>query len=131
MAVFAGREQEMLWPGSFKSLGTLPELENSLVGIAIHRDGPKAGICLAATHGKRTSQEINISPMEVLDFDATHRGAQRKAVGGTDKSASHATRLAGTENFKTKYLPEFPTVTILESHPGRVMRLEQLEAMDW
>ncbi len=53
----------------------------------------------------------------------------RKAVGGTDKSASHATRLAGTENFKTKYLPEFPTVTILETHPGRVMTPEQLEAM--
>jgi hypothetical protein len=44
----------------------------------------------------------------------------RNAVGRTDKSASHATRLAGTENFKTKYLPEFPTVTILETHPGRV-----------
>jgi RepB DNA-primase from phage plasmid len=53
----------------------------------------------------------------------------RKAVGGTDKSASHATRLAGTENFKTKYLPEFPTVTILETHPDRVMTPEQLEAM--
>jgi hypothetical protein len=53
----------------------------------------------------------------------------RKAVGGTDKSASHATRLAGTENFKTKYFPEFPTVTILETHPGRVMRPEELEAM--
>ena len=53
----------------------------------------------------------------------------RKAVGGTDKSASHATRLAGTENFKTKYGPDFPVVQILEAHPGRVFRPEQLEAM--
>jgi hypothetical protein len=53
----------------------------------------------------------------------------RKAVGGNDKSASHATRVAGTENFKTKYAPEFPTVTIVETHPGRVMTPEQLEVL--
>ena len=52
----------------------------------------------------------------------------RKAVGGNDKSASHATRVAGTENFKPKYAPAFPTVTIVETHPGRVMTPEQLEA---
>jgi hypothetical protein len=53
----------------------------------------------------------------------------RKAVGGNDKSASHATRLAGTENWKAKYLPSPPVVTILEAHPGRVMTPAQLEAM--
>lgn len=53
----------------------------------------------------------------------------RKAVGGNDKSASHATRLAGTENFKTKYGPDFPKVSIVEAHPGRVMTTEQLGAM--
>ena len=53
----------------------------------------------------------------------------RQAVGGNDKSASHATRIAGTENCKTKYAPHFPTVTILETHHGRVMTPEQLEAL--
>ena len=53
----------------------------------------------------------------------------RRAVGGNDKSASHATRVAGTENFKPKYAPEFPTGTIVETHPGRVMTPEQLEGM--
>jgi hypothetical protein len=53
----------------------------------------------------------------------------RKAVGSNDKSASHATRLAGTEDFKTQYAPNFPTVTILEAHSGRVMTQEQLEAL--
>ncbi len=53
----------------------------------------------------------------------------RKAVGGNDKSASHATRVAGTENFKLKYAPAFPTVTIVETHPGRIMTAEQLEGM--
>ena len=53
----------------------------------------------------------------------------RRAVGGNDKSASHATRLAGTENFKVKYGPDFPTVQILEAHPRRIVSKEQLEAM--
>ena len=52
----------------------------------------------------------------------------RKAVGGNDKAASHATRVAGTENFKLKYAPAYPVVTIVETHPGRVMTPEQLEA---
>lgn len=42
---------------------------------------------------------------------------------------SHATRLAGTENFKTAYGPDFPVVSIVEAHPGRVMTREQLETM--
>jgi hypothetical protein len=41
-------------------------------------------------------------------------------VGGNDKSASHATRVAGTQNFKVKYAPAFQTVTMVETHPGRV-----------
>jgi hypothetical protein len=53
----------------------------------------------------------------------------RKAVGGNDKSASHATRLAGSENFKEKYSGAFPVVTITESAPGRVMTPAQLEAL--
>jgi hypothetical protein len=55
----------------------------------------------------------------------------RAAVGvdANDKSASHATRLAGTENFKTKYGPDFPTIQIVEAHPGRVMTPAQLEQM--
>jgi hypothetical protein len=53
----------------------------------------------------------------------------REAVGSYDKSASGATRVAGTENFKVKYAPAFPTVTIEETHPGRVMTPEQLQTM--
>lgn len=53
----------------------------------------------------------------------------RKAVGGNDKSASHATRLAGSGNWKTKYLPQPPIVRILEAHPGRTMTADQLESL--
>ena len=50
----------------------------------------------------------------------------RNAVGGVDKSASGAVRMAGSENFKLKYWPDYPTVTILHGIPGRVMTQEQL-----
>jgi hypothetical protein len=53
----------------------------------------------------------------------------RKAVGGNDKSASGSTRLAGTENFKKKYIPDFPVVSIVEATPGRVVTTGQLEAL--
>jgi hypothetical protein len=53
----------------------------------------------------------------------------RKAVGGNDKSASGSTRLAGTENFKRKYVPDFPVVSIVETHPGRVVTTGQLETL--
>lgn len=53
----------------------------------------------------------------------------RSAVGENDKSASHATRIAGTENFKAKCAPAFPTVTIVETHPRRVVTPEQLKEL--
>jgi hypothetical protein len=53
----------------------------------------------------------------------------RKAVGGNDKSASHATRLAGTENFKLDYFPDFPVVTIEQAVAGRVMTQSMLQEM--
>jgi hypothetical protein len=53
----------------------------------------------------------------------------RGAAGSHDKSASGATRVAGTENFKVKYAPNYPMVTIVETHPGRVMTPEQLQTM--
>jgi hypothetical protein len=53
----------------------------------------------------------------------------RKAVGDADKSASGATRLAGTFNFKQKYGPKYPVVSIVSGVPGRVMTPERLRGM--
>lgn len=51
----------------------------------------------------------------------------RRAVGDADMSASGATRVAGTENFKVKYGPDFPTVSITHGVPGHVMTAQQLQ----
>jgi hypothetical protein len=57
-----------------------------------------------------------------------HLTASRLRKGtGADKSASGATRVAGTVNHKRKYEPEFPTVRIEEAHPGRTVTKAQLE----
>jgi hypothetical protein len=48
---------------------------------------------------------------------------------GADHSASGATRVAGTTNYKRKYEPDFPTVRISATAPGRIVTKEQLETM--
>lgn len=52
----------------------------------------------------------------------------RKGVGA-DPTASGATRVAGTTNYKRKYEPNFPSVTILTATPGRVTTPAQLEGL--
>jgi len=56
--------------------------------------------------------------------------ARRLRKGASaDPSASGATRLAGTLNFKRKYEPNFPAVTITQCSPGRIASKAQLEGM--
>ncbi len=52
----------------------------------------------------------------------------RKGVGA-DISASGASRLSGTLNFKRKYGPDFPMVKIVSSTPGRIMTPQEIEAL--
>ena len=46
-----------------------------------------------------------------------------------DISASGATRVAGTINYKGKYQPDFPLVSIEEAHPGRIVTPSQLQQL--
>ena len=48
---------------------------------------------------------------------------------GADPSASGATRVAGSVNFKRKYAPDFPTVSLLEATPKRTVTRAELEAL--
>jgi hypothetical protein len=50
----------------------------------------------------------------------------RRGVGA-DLTASGATKIAGSLNFKDKYAPDFPRVTILEAQPGRITSPAELE----
>src|ERR1039458_2716051 len=51
-----------------------------------------------------------------------------KHGAGADLSASGATRIAGSLNFKPKYAPTFPRVAITQTAAGRVTTPEALES---
>jgi hypothetical protein len=48
---------------------------------------------------------------------------------GADTTASGATRVAGSVNFKDKYAPNFPRVAIHAAHPGRLAAADALERL--
>ena len=48
---------------------------------------------------------------------------------GADISASGATRVAGTTNYKRKYEPNFPTVKMVDAVPGRIVTQAQLDSL--
>jgi len=51
---------------------------------------------------------------------------QLRHVAGSDPTASGATRMAGSINFKNKYAPRFPRVEIAHIAPGLIARKEAL-----
>ncbi len=48
---------------------------------------------------------------------------------GADQSASGATRIAGSQNFKAKYAPDFPTVRMAGTKRGHIVTVAELEAL--
>jgi hypothetical protein len=87
---------------------------------ALERVRPVAFLILVTSPGNH--QAWLAIPGGTADF------ARRVKKGsGADATASGATRVAGTANFKRKYEPNFPMVTILEAVPGRTVTPDQLE----
>ena len=48
---------------------------------------------------------------------------------GADLTASGATKIAGSLNYKDKYAPDFPRVTIRQAQPGRMTNPAELEQL--
>ena len=100
---------------------------DDLDAAALGRVGAAAFLTLETSPGNHQAW-IAVSgestPEEAKDF------ARRLRKGaGADPSASGATRVAGTLNYKRKYEPDFPTVRIAASYPGNVMTKEGLDGM--
>lgn len=49
---------------------------------------------------------------------------------GADPNASGATRVAGSQNFKAKYAPHFPTIRIAAAKHGHLVSVADLEALN-
>jgi hypothetical protein len=91
---------EMLKPHAFLVLETSPENFQAWVAV---QDAPQ-------------------------EKEAAKEFAKRLRKGaGADHSATGATRVAGSLNFKTKYAPHFPTVAIRHAHNGHVVSIAELE----
>jgi hypothetical protein len=100
---------------------------DDLDSAALSRVGDAAFMTLETSPGNHQAW-VAVSgfstPEETKDF------ARRLRKGaGADHSASGATRIAGTTNYKRKYEPDFPIVRISSSTPGRIVTKERLEGM--
>ena len=87
---------------------------------------PVACLTLVTSPGNHQAW-VAVSDLGTIDAKDFARRL-RKGVGA-DITASGATRVAGTPNFKRKYEPVFPTVNILHAAPGRTATAAQLEGM--
>ena len=91
---------------------------------AIQRVHPTALLTLQTSPGN--FQAWLALPAEEAGDDFARR--LRKGAEA-DPTASGATRVAGSRNFKDKYAPDFPLVTLAHVTPGRTTSREQLERL--
>jgi hypothetical protein len=76
----------------------------------------------------RTSSGNYQAWVGVSDADASFAKRLRQGAGA-DLTASGATRVSGSLNFKEKYAPNFPCVETVHASPGQVVRQAELEAL--
>jgi hypothetical protein len=88
----------------------------------VERLRPAAFLILATSAGNHQVW------MAVAECAAGFARRLRRA-SGADPSASGATRVAGSVNFKRKYAPDFPTVRLREGTPHRTVTPADLEAL--
>jgi hypothetical protein len=77
---------------------------------------------------QRTSPRNYQAWIAVADGNADFARRLRKGAGA-DLTASGATRISGSLNFKEKYAPAFPLVKTVHASPGRVVTRAELEAL--
>jgi hypothetical protein len=76
----------------------------------------------------RTSPGNYQAWVAVTDGDSDFARRVRKGVGA-DLTASGATRISSSLNFKDKYAPDFPRVETVHASPGHVVTRAELEAL--
>jgi RepB DNA-primase from phage plasmid len=92
------------------------------------RLAPRIFLILETSPGKHA--EGNYQAWLALEGSHDKEFARRVRRGaGTDKRATGATRIAGSLNFKEKYAPDFPRVTIHTAQPGRKVTAAELEQL--
>jgi len=95
---------------------------DDLSGAGLKRLRPTAFLILT------TSPENHQAWIAVQDCDAD-LARRLRGGSGADPSASGATRVAGSLNFKRRYAPNFPMVRVLEAAPKRTVTRAELQAL--
>ncbi len=85
----------------------------------LSRAGEAAFLTLQTSPGNRQAW---VAVSGIAEQDAKDLARRLRKGSGADATASGATRIAGTANYKRKYEPAFPTVLILNTAPGRSLR---------
>lgn len=117
----AARKQHNVIVRPRKSGPTLIQLDD-LDGVAEARLRSMSFLTL------QTSPRNYQAWVAVADADADFARRLRKGAGA-DPSASGATRVSGSWNFKEKYAPAFPRVETVHTSPGLVVTRAELEAL--
>jgi hypothetical protein len=100
---------------------------DDLDAAALVRVGEAVFLTLQTSPG---NHQAWVAVSDLADAEAAKDFARRLRKGaGADPSASGATRIAGTSNYKRKYEPHFPTVSIVRASPGCVMTTAELDAL--
>jgi len=93
----------------------------------LKRAGEAAFLTLQTSPG---NHQAWIAVSGVASGEETKEFARRLRKGaGADPSASGATRVAGTMNYKRKYEPDFPKVTIVAATRGRIVTQAALDSL--
>ena len=96
---------------------------DDLAELELRRLGPVSLVVLQTSPGNGQSW--------VAVEDSTPDFARRLRQGTrADASASGATRISGSRNFKAKYAPHFPIIEILACHPGKVVQRVELDRLE-
>jgi hypothetical protein len=91
------------------------------------RIAPHAFIEILTSPGNYQSW-VAVNDIPGDDLEAARDFARRlKRGAGADHSATAAVRIAGSQNFKRKYAPDFPTVQIMRANVGKLVTMAQLE----
>jgi hypothetical protein len=100
---------------------------DDLDAAGLGRVGEAAFMTLETSPGNHQAW-IAVSGLPTLQEAKDFARRLRKGTGA-DLTASGATRVAGTLNYKRKYERDFPTVAIQTSTSGRIMTAAQLESL--
>jgi hypothetical protein len=100
---------------------------DDLDAAGLSRVGDAAFLTLQTSPGNHQAW-VAVSGLDGSEETKDFSRRLRKGAGA-DHSATGATRVAGTANYKRKYEPDFPMVRISESIPGRIVTKEKLQEM--